>query len=306
MKVGVFADGLWGLKFIKILNLDKNFFLDFVVLRKKFDNKILQFCKNKKIKYFVFDNINKKKNIQIIKKFKSDIYVSMSYNQIFKNNFFKLIKKQLINCHAGALPYYRGRSPINWAIINGEKKIGITTHLVNLKIDNGDILDQKFINIKNSDNFKTILKKCYIICPMQLYKVLKKIKNKSIKTIKQSSISKKGSYYFKRKEGDEVINFDNNYKDLNNFVRGLIFPSIGATFFYNQKSYKVMESHFVKKIDNNKNLNGIILKVTKKKLNIKISNSIIFFKGIFSKRNTLIQDLRKIFKKNSFLAGTNV
>jgi len=93
MKVGVFADGLWGLKFIKILNLDKNFFLDFVVLRKKFDNKILQFCKNKKIKYFVFDNINKKKNIQIIKKFKSDIYVSMSYNQIFKNNFFKLIKK---------------------------------------------------------------------------------------------------------------------------------------------------------------------------------------------------------------------
>ena len=63
MKVGVFADGLWGLKFIKILNLDKNFFLDFVVLRKKFDNKILQFCKNKKIKYFVFDNINKKKNL---------------------------------------------------------------------------------------------------------------------------------------------------------------------------------------------------------------------------------------------------
>ena len=230
----------------------------------------------------------------------------MSYNQIFKNNFVKLIKKKLINCHAGALPYYRGRSPINWAIINGEKKIGITTHFVNLKIDNGDILDQKFINIKNSDNFKTILKKCYIICPMQLYTVLKKIKNRSIKTIKQSSISKKGSYYFKRKEGDEVINFDNNYKDLNNFVRGLIFPSIGATFFYNQKSYKVMESHFVKKIDNNKNLNGIILKVTKKKLNIKISNSIIFFKGIFSKRNTLIQDLRKIFKKNSFLAGTNV
>ena len=54
------------------------------------------------------------------------------------------MKKKIINCHAGALPFYRGRSPINWAIINGERKIGITTHFVDLKIDNGDIIEQNF------------------------------------------------------------------------------------------------------------------------------------------------------------------
>lgn len=306
MKVGIFADGVWGHKFIKILNLDKNFIIDFVVLRKKTDKEILQFCKKKKIKYFVFNDINNKQNIYIINKFKSNIFVSMSYNQIFKKIFFKLTKKKLINCHAGALPYYRGRSPINWAIINGEKKIGITTHFINSKIDSGDILDQEFINVKKNDNFKTILSKCYNICPMQLYRVLKKIKNKSIKIIKQSSISTKGSYFFKRKNGDEIINFNNNFKNLNNFIRGLVFPSIGATFFYNRKSYKVMKSYSSKKNYNDKNPNGIILKVTKKKLNVKILNYNILLTDIFSKKKLYIKDLRKIFKKNQFLVGTNV
>ena len=215
------------------------------------------------------------------------------------------MKKKIINCHAGALPYYRGRSPINWAIINGEKQIGITTHFVNSKIDRGDILDQKFIKILKNDNFKTILQKCYTICPMQLYKVLKKIKNKSIRAIKQLSISKRGSYYFKRKKGDEIINFNNDYKVLNNFIRGLVFPSVGATFFYNKKSYTVMKSHFCKKTKNiNDIYNGTILGVTKKKLNVKISNSIIFLSKIFIKK-IYVQDLRKIFIKNSLLVGKN-
>tara|TARA_Y100000590_G_C15746673_1_gene1022317 strand:+ start:6017 stop:6937 length:921 start_codon:yes stop_codon:yes gene_type:complete len=305
MKVGLFLDGTWGLNLIKLLIKDNNYIIDFVVLRQKIDFKILKLCKKKNINCFNFKNINSKKSLKILEKFRSDIFVSMSYNQIFKKNFMISMKKKIINCHAGALPYYRGRSPINWAIINGEKQIGITTHFVNSKIDRGDILDQKFIKILKNDNFKTILQKCYTICPMQLYKVLKKIKNKSIRAIKQLSISKRGSYYFKRKKGDEIINFNNDYKVLNNFIRGLVFPSVGATFFYNKKSYTVMKSHFCKKTKNiNDIYNGTILGVTKKKLNVKISNSIIFLSKIFIKK-IYVQDLRKIFIKNSLLVGKN-
>ena len=195
MKVGIFADGIWGLNIVKILFLDKNFKIDFIVLRKKKDLKIVKFCKQKKIIFFCFNNVNSKKNINILKKFNSELLVSMSYNQIFEKNFIKFAKKRLINCHAGALPFYRGRSPINWAIINGENKIGITTHLVSSKIDQGDILDQEFIKIKKKDNFKSILQKCYMYCPMQLYRVIKKFKYGTIKAVKQSSISKRGTYY---------------------------------------------------------------------------------------------------------------
>ena len=306
MKVGIFADDFWGLNLIKILYIDKSFIIDFVVLRNKIDKKILKFYKKKKLVHFNFKNINSKKNINILKKFNSDLLISMSYNQIFKKIFFKIMKKKIINCHAGALPFYRGRSPINWAIINGERKIGITTHFVDLKIDNGDIIEQKFLKIKKKDTFKTILEKCYIACPKQLYGVIRKIRNKTIKTIKQSSISKKGSYYPKRKKGDEIINFNNDYNSLNNFVRGLFFPSIGARFFYNKKSFSVLETYLEKKKDMNNINNGKILGVTKSKLYIKISNSIVSFKKIFFESNVFIKDLRKIFKKNSQLVGSNV
>lgn len=307
MNVGIFADGVWGLNIIKILFFDKKFNIDFVVLRKKKDLKILNFCKKKNINHFSFRNVNSRKNINILKKFNSDILVSMSYNQIFKKIFLKLIQKKIINCHAGALPFYRGRSPINWAIINGEKKIGITTHFVNSKIDQGDILDQKFVKIENKDNFKTLLQKCYKYCPMQLYKVLKKIKNKSIKVIKQSSISSKGSYYFKRKRGEEIINFRNNYKNLNNFIRGLVFPSVGAVFYFKGKSYITLKTNFLKKIEKDDKINnGTILHVSNKRLKIKILDSIVFLSKIFSNRDkNLIKDLRKIFKVNFLLKGKN-
>ena len=308
MKVGIFADGTWGLNLIKILHFDKNFKIKFVVLRNKIDFNIFNFCKKKKINNFNFKNINNKKSIEILKKFKTDIFVSMSYNQIFKSNFLNKFKIKIINCHAGALPYYRGRSPINWAIINGEKKIGITTHLINSQIDKGDILDQQFIKMQKSDNYKTILEKCYTICSLQLYRVLKKIKNQKIKSIKQLSISKKGSYFFKRKRGDEIINFNNNFKNLNNFIRGLVFPAVGGTFFYKRKSYAVINSILSKKINKiNDTKNGTILSVTKNNLNIKIHNSIIILRKIYLKKNkACIKDLRKIFKKNSLLIGTNV
>lgn len=308
MKVGIFADGKWGLNFIKILISNKNFNIDFVVLRKKKDFKIFDLCKKKKIECLSFKNVNNKKSIEILKSFKSDLFISLSYNQIFKKNFLNSVKKKIINCHAGALPFYRGRSPINWAIINGEKKIGITTHFINSKIDQGDILDQTFISIKKKDNFKTLLEKCYLVCPKRLFKVLIRINKNMIKPIKQSSISKKGSYYFKRKKGDEIINFNNNFKKINNFIRGLVFPAVGATFYYNNKSYIVINSLLGKKLDIDNNLtNGTILYVSKKKLKIKIRESIIIFNNIYLKKNKVcVKDLRQIFKINSILIGSNV
>ena len=95
MKVGIFADGIWGLNTIKILFLDKDFKIDFIVLRKKKDSKIVKFCKQKKIIFFCFNNVNSKKSINTLKKFNSELLVSMSYNQIFKKNFIKFAKKKI-------------------------------------------------------------------------------------------------------------------------------------------------------------------------------------------------------------------
>ena len=62
-----------------------------------------------------------------------------------------------INCHAGKLPDYRGRNILNWALINDEKEFGITVHFIDEGIDTGDIILQESFEIKDSDNYKSLL-----------------------------------------------------------------------------------------------------------------------------------------------------
>ena len=75
------------------------------------------------------------------------------------------------------LPFYRGRNPINWAIINGEKFYGVTIHFVDKNIDTGDIILQKKYRIFKNDTYKTILNKsvqdAQIFC-RKLYFVIEK------------------------------------------------------------------------------------------------------------------------------------
>ena len=97
----------------------------------------------KNFKVYKFQNINFKNNFKIIYDYKCDLLVSMSYNQIFGKSYQKFFFKKIINCHAGNLPFYRGRNVLNWALINGEKKFGITVHFIDKGIDTGDIIIQK-------------------------------------------------------------------------------------------------------------------------------------------------------------------
>ena len=92
-------------------------------------------------------DVNDEKFIDYIKKNKIDLLASMSYDQIFKTKIINSVKNKIINCHAGKLPFYRGRSILNWVLINGEKEFGITTHFVNKKIDKGNIILQKIYRI---------------------------------------------------------------------------------------------------------------------------------------------------------------
>ena len=110
-----------------------------------------------------------------IKKYDCDLLVSMSFNQIFKTSI--LSKYKIINCHAGKLPFYRGRNILNWVLINDEKEYGITVHYVDEGIDTGDIILQKTYPITDNDNYKTLLTNAQTECASLLYEALQKIKN---------------------------------------------------------------------------------------------------------------------------------
>tara|TARA_B100000963_G_scaffold269345_1_gene237485 strand:- start:608 stop:1504 length:897 start_codon:yes stop_codon:yes gene_type:complete len=244
IRIGLFCDDEWGFNTLNLILKKKNYEIQFVCTRylggvKK---KIKALCKKKKIDHFSFQNINSTIAIKKIKSYDLEILASMSFDQIFKKKTIDNIKLQIINCHAGNLPFYRGRSPLNWVLINDEDFFGITVHYINKGIDKGDIILQKKFRINDKDNFFTVLNKAYKECPKLLIKAIHLVVNKKDKPIKQSGIDKKGSYYFKRVCGDERINWKENAREIFCFIRALSKPGIIATTYFGNKKILINKS----------------------------------------------------------------
>lgn len=97
------------------------------------------------------ENINSKKTIQILKSWKPDVLVSLSFDQILKKEVIKIPKMAALNMHPGLLPKYRGIWPNFWKLHNKEKFAGVTIHYINEKIDAGDVIAQIKFPIKKDD-----------------------------------------------------------------------------------------------------------------------------------------------------------
>ncbi|MDB9950654.1 formyltransferase family protein [Candidatus Thioglobus sp.] len=114
--------------------------VSFVCGRYKTRDIILEeLCSKHNLKFFRIKNINSREFLEKIRKFNCELFISMSFDQIFREEIIEMPKYKIINCHAGKLPFYRGRNILNWVIINDEKEFGITVHYVDNEIDTGDI-----------------------------------------------------------------------------------------------------------------------------------------------------------------------
>ena len=87
---------------------------------------IEEFCKKNKISFSNPPNLNSEEELKIFKKLSPDIVVVVAYGQIIPKSFFNIVKFGFINIHASLLPKWRGAAPIQRAIMNGDKKIGVS------------------------------------------------------------------------------------------------------------------------------------------------------------------------------------
>ena len=284
ISIGFFGDGKWALNSLKLILKKKNYLIKFICTRYDFpDLTLISFCKKNNIKLLKFRNVNDLLSIKEIQSHRLDMIVSMSYNQIFKKKLIGYFKFGIINCHASYLPFYRGRSPLNWVLIKDEKFFGITVHYVNQGIDKGDIIMQKKFKITNKDNFKTILNKAYKNCPKLLIKAIYLVVNKKDKPIKQDSINKQGSYYRKRINGDEIINWKGSAREIFCFVRGLCKPGVMATTYFKNNKILINESD-PKFITMKKNSNlGEIIKVSNNYFLVQTKDFVIKIKKWYGK-----------------------
>ena len=240
LNIGYFADGPWSHEtFNKLIN-DNEIKISFICAKYSTKDKTLEnYSKIHKIDYYKHKNVNSNEFVSILKKYNCDLFVSMSFDQIFKSSIINLPKFKTINCHAGKLPFYRGRSILNWALINDEKEFGITVHYVDEGIDTGDIILQKCFQISDQDNYKTLLLRAHNECANILYEAILLFKKGSAKSFKQTKIHPKGFYCSRILKGDEIINWNQTSREIFNFVRAFCFPGLIAGSFINKKEMKI-------------------------------------------------------------------
>lgn len=276
LKIGYFADGPWSHKAFDKIVVNPNFDIRFIVPRiGSKDTTLEEYAKHYKIPYIKDVKINTDSFIEIARSFDCDLFVSMSFNQIFKERLINLPPLKTINCHAGKLPYYRGRNVINWAIINNESEIGITVHYVDEGIDTGDIIKQRLFPITIDDTYKTVLEIAYEECSNILYDVLLDFQAGEIATIKQSEIHPVGFYCGARGIGDEIINWSESSLEIYNFIRAICLPGPMATTKRGNDVVKINTAKLVKESPVYKGIPGQVVGREKQNYIVKTKDTVL-------------------------------
>ncbi|CAM3891424.1 methionyl-tRNA formyltransferase [Vibrio aquimaris] len=283
MKIGYFADGPWShLALEKIVEL-KNVDVAFITPRFDTQDPVLKdWSERLNVPYILHENVNSKEYIEHVSSLNADLFISMSFNQILKKEIINIPPMGFINCHAGDLPYYRGRNPLNWVLINDEPSYGITVHMVDEGIDTGDIVLKRSFEITDSDTYKTLLESAIFNCSKVLIESIELIINNKVNLIKQKDIHPVGFYCGMRRHGDESISFDNDSRTVFNFIRAITSPGPGARACVNGEEVAILTSEL---IDNAPSYIATVGEVVGKELNgvvVKTSDSTILITQVAS------------------------
>lgn len=232
MRIGYFGDGAWGRNGLQRLAELPGVEITFVCLRFKApDQDLKRLAESRGIDVLIHPNVNADDFFELLKGYRIDLLVSMSFDQIFKSRILEYPKYKAINCHAGKLPFYRGRNILNWVLINDEVEFGITVHYIDTGIDTGDIILQRTFPITDDDTYQTLLSTAHRECPELLASAVQKIMDGTVVRRPQREIHPVGMYCGQRTTGDERLNWDQTSRQVFNFVRAIRAPGPGARSF---------------------------------------------------------------------------
>ncbi len=243
-----------------------------------------------------------KNNDEFIEKMKSlnpDIICVVAYGKILPKELLEIPKLGCINVHGSLLPKYRGAAPIQWAVLNGDKKTGITTMYMDEGMDTGDIILKQEVLIGEDETTGELWERLSKVGGELLVKTLKQIEEGTAPRIKQDE-----DYTMAPMLNKQMAKIDWENKtaeEIKNLVRGLN-PIMGAYTFLNGKKIKFWKVNIVKDIDYDKNnlkihKNGtVIVSDSKDGLYIKAKDnsviSVIEIQGENAKRMNIKEYLR--------------
>jgi methionyl-tRNA formyltransferase len=155
-----------------------------------------------------------------------DFLFSFYYRSMLKAPLLALPRQGALNMHGSLLPKYRGRAPVNWAIIRGETETGATLHYMTEKPDNGDIVAKTAVPILPDDTAKQVFDKVTVAAELALDGVLPALVAGTAPRRPQDL--SRGGYFGGRKPEDGVVDWSKSAVEIHNLVRAVAPPYPGA------------------------------------------------------------------------------
>ena len=229
---------------------------------------------NNNVPVYQFKSI-RKEGVDLIKQLNPDIMVTGAFGQIISQQIIDIPKHGIVNIHGSLLPKYRGASPVQTAILNGETVTGVTIMKTEAGIDTGDMLLKQQINIMPEDNTQTLMEKLAHIGGELCVNALDLIQSGKDKTLWEKQDETKATFTKMLKKENCQIDFDKTALEIVNFVRAYN-PNPVANFVYGNNVFKVYQASVYQNQIQGEFENGqIVIANSKKGLVIKCSNGYV-------------------------------
>ena len=217
----------------------------------------------------VFTPESIRKDYETVLDYKPDLIVTCAYGKIVPKEILDYPKYGCINIHASLLPKYRGAAPIQWALINGEEKTGVTLMYMDEEMDTGDIIDKVEYKIQKDDDVGTLHDTLSKLGSELLLKNLSNIVGNKVNRIKQDN--NLATYAPMIERNMEELDFSDNVENIYNKIRAFSPWPLTKTLISGEE-IKIIKAHFTKeKSEINK------LYISKDSLGIGAKDGIIYF-----------------------------
>ena len=246
--------------------------------RKLNESAVKLYAKEANLKILQPTNLKHDDFLDALKTLKANLQIVVAFRMLPKV-VWQMPEYGTFNLHASLLPSYRGAAPINWAIINGETKTGVSTFFIDEKIDTGDMILQEEIKIEANENVGGLHDKLMNIGSVLVLKTVNAIKKGDIKTTPQKVTEAIRTAYKLNKDNCK-IDWNASIDNIYNKIRGLSpYPAAWCTFINGKDALDVKIYQAEKeKMPHTKNIGTIVS--DKKALKVAVTNGYIIIKEI--------------------------
>jgi methionyl-tRNA formyltransferase len=202
-----------------------------------------------KIPVKLTSNINSVETLAWIRKFNPDVIFCFGWSQIIKKPLLSLPPMGIVGYHPAALPSNRGRHPLIWALVLGLTETASTFFFMDEGADSGDILDQRPVAIRKTDDAKSLYKRITQVAISQIHEFVPRLTKKTYDRYPQDH--QKANFWRKRGISDGIIDWRMAAESIHNLVRGLTHPYVGAHFVHRDNIVKVWRTEVVNNVSSN-------------------------------------------------------